>query len=112
MIRRRSRGAHAQETTTASRSVIKYRIKHLVSNMYLMQQGDVLTVTANYISPTTLFSFKPFSKVTGADGKHAVLRSADMAFLRGHNADWVTLTEDKPEMNQDDDQPEEEVPFS
>ena len=77
-----------------------------------MQQGDALTVTADYISPTTLFSFKPFSKVTSADGKHAVLRAADMAFLRGHHADWVTLTEDKPEMNQDDAPSEEEVPFS
>lgn len=74
-----------------------------------MQQGDALAVTDEYILPATLFSFKPFSKTIVADGKHAVLRTADMAFLRGHRADWLTLTEEKPEMNHDDDRPDEEV---
>lgn len=69
----------------------------------------MLSVTSDYLSPKTLFSFKPFSKATSADGKHAVLNKGDMAWLRGGNADWMTLTEDKPELTQGDDDPAEEV---
>ena len=69
----------------------------------------MLSVTSDYLSPKTLFSFKPFSKATSADGKHAVLRKGDMAFLRGYNSDWMTLAEEKPELTQGEDDPAEEV---
>jgi len=77
--------------------------------MYLIQEGEMLSVTSDYLSPKTLFSFKPFSKATSADGKHAVLRKGDMAFLRGYNSDWMTLAEEKPELTQGEDDPAEEV---
>ena len=73
--------------------VVTYRIKHLITNQYLMQQGNHLVVTDNYLDKATHFAFRPFSK------EGTVLHTGDLAFLRGgqDKDDWLRLSEQKPD---------------
>ena len=66
-----------------------YRIKHVVSNMYLVQRDSEIAITADYQDAGTLFSFKHFSKKADAD----VIRNTDMIFIRGYEGDWLMLAE-------------------
>ena len=78
------------ESIITSQQADKYRIKHVITNQYLMQKDKHLVVTDNYLDPATLFSFKPFSKAEGT-----MLHTGDMAFLRGYKQDWLRLSEKK-----------------
>ena len=75
---------------------IRYRIKHVVTNLYLMQTSGTsrilrssspsafseadsqLNVTDDYQDPRTLFSFRQFAK----DAPHQHLEPGEMAFVR------------------------------
>jgi hypothetical protein len=72
----------------------KYRIKHVVTNMYLMQSDTQLLVTADYMDPKTLFSFRPFSKASS----HSFLAAGDMAFVRGCTGDFLVLNDKSDHM--------------
>jgi hypothetical protein len=77
---------------------MQYRIKHIVSSMYLVQKGGNLEVTAEYNDAGTLFSFKNFSKGLHADahvmkGQLLYVKSSSGAWI-GHDAEGNVSDED------------------
>ena len=64
-----------------------FRIKHVVTNTYLMQQGTGLAVTKDYNRKETCFSFKHFAKQ--ANPEH--VGTSDMIYIKGHLGEWLTL---------------------
>jgi hypothetical protein len=67
-----------------------FRIKHLITNTYLMQQGSGLAVTKDYNRKETCFSFKHFAKQAGAEH----ISTSDMIYIKGNQGEWLTLADD------------------
>jgi hypothetical protein len=64
-----------------------YRIKHLVTNMYLIRkEGGGLGMTTMYDDPLTLFCFKHFAKNADVD----IVQSTDMIYLRADTGEYIT----------------------
>ena len=65
-----------------------YRIKHLVTNMYLIRKEDGgLGATKLYDDPRTRFCFKHFVKNADVN----LVGTADMSFLRADTGEYVTV---------------------
>jgi len=62
-----------------------YRLKHLASNMYLKQNGTETACTVDFRDPSTLFTFKHFSRA--ADPSQVL--KPDNVFLRGKDASYL-----------------------
>jgi hypothetical protein len=65
---------------------VQYRIKHVVSSMYLVQRGGNLEMTAEYNDAGTLFSFKSFSKGLHAD---AHVRKGQLLYVKSSSGAWM-----------------------
>ncbi len=64
-----------------------YRIKHLVTNMYLIRKEDGgLGMTKMYDDPLTLFCFKHFAKNADVD----IVQTTDMIYLRADTGEYIT----------------------
>ena len=70
---------------TASESEF-FRIKHLVTNVYLMQKGSGMTVTKDYKQRETLFAFKHFVKQHVGER----ISTSDMIYIKGARGEWMT----------------------
>ena len=68
----------------------QFRIKHVITNTYLMQQGSGLAVTKDYNRKETCFSFKHFTKQAGAEH----ISTSDMIYIKGNQGEWLTLADD------------------
>jgi hypothetical protein len=68
----------------------QFRIKHVITNTYLMQQGSGLAVTKDYNRKETCFSFKHFAKQAGAEH----ISTSDMIYIKGNQGEWLTLVDD------------------
>ena len=69
----------------------KYRIKHILSNSYLMQDGEELKATLDYTDPRCLFTFKQFDR--NHQSKELFMNS--LLFIRGGESDaWLTQTDE------------------
>lgn len=66
------------------------RLKHLITNMYLKQEGSALGLTKEYRDPATLFSMKQFNKYTDPEK----ILHKDMIFMRGPSGGWLGLAEE------------------
>ena len=78
-----------EPVSIADDTAAKYRIKHVVTNMYLIQAETQLQVTSDYLDPRTLFSFRPFSKTAAS----SELGAGEMAFIKGSTGDYLILKE-------------------
>ena len=78
-----------------------YRIKHVVSNMYLVAKNKELHVTADYKDENTLFTFKHFYKLADASR----IQTDDMVFIRGRDGSWLIISD------QDDDDDHRTMPI-
>jgi hypothetical protein len=67
-----------------------YRLKHLVSGTYLIQRGETLGVTSEYLDPATLFNFKQFLKYANP----SIVKHEDMVFVRSGASSWLSLSEE------------------
>ena len=77
----------------------RYRIKHVISDAYLIQDGEELKATQDYTDPRCLFTFKQFDRSSQSDG----LWLNSLVFIRGGEGAWLTqLDEDAHEQTDED----------
>ena len=63
----------------------RYRIKHVISNLYLKRDGDKLGVTLDYKDDACLFVLKQFDR----HSEHAELSQNSLAFVRSADGGWL-----------------------
>lgn len=69
---------------------LRYRIKHVISEKYLVQRGQDIHVTEDFNDPACLFLFRPFSKGSA----HGFYSSGDQIFVRGVQGEYMTQVEE------------------
>jgi len=74
------------EVTCKEGSKMRYRIKHVLTDMYMVHKNGSILVTKNFEDPDTKFSFRHFVK----DARSGVLHIREMIFIKTNEGDFLT----------------------
>jgi hypothetical protein len=64
----------------------RYRIRHVLTDMFIVHKRGGIFVTSNLNDPDTVFGFKHFAKDDHTDG----IRVGEMIFIKTHEGDFLT----------------------